>query len=464
MGVDPIKLVTKEDTMPRILIAEDDEFLRDILKDYLEDNGYKVTAVPDGKTARDVVMAGEFALVISDVQMPFLNGVELLQWLRSKSQIPFILMTGFTNLLETHQAAEMGANGFLSKPFSNKELLALIKSLLEPKKNIEPVANGEKTVQQEYCKVSIEEFVAKPKLDYDIYVCLQETKYLKIARSGETLDVSRLNTYRNKGLAFFHIKKEDFKKLVDFNMGISKMLQQNQSVPTEKKLRFMRYTSEVILEHCFVDDMNKATFDEAHDFFKTSMALFSENSETYSLLEILNGHSDSIYAHSLGVSLYSVIIAKKLNFNSPQIIFKLAMAGLFHDIGKKEIDKRILDTPRPQLSVEDRKMYESHVQRGRDIMQSIPNIPQDVIQMIHEHHEDEVGQGYPSGTAKNRMHPLSCVIHLADKFVSHVVKNPTHHQISGREAVFMIEKFEGDRVNKNALAALKALVFEIKAA
>lgn len=452
--------------MAKILIAEDDEFLRDILKDYLEDSGHKVTVVPDGKVARDVVLAGDFSIVISDVQMPHLNGVELLQWLRTKTQIPFILMTGFTNLLETHQAAEHGASGFLSKPFSNKDLLALVAHLLEPKAEDAAVSSLDENrkVHQEYCKVSIEEFVAKPKLDYDIYVCLQEKKYLKIARCGETLDVSRLNTYRNKGLAYFHIKREDFKKLVDFNMGITKVLQQTQAVPTEKKLRFMRYTSEVILEHCFVDDMNKAAFDEANDFFQTAMGIFSENAETHDLLNILNSHSDAIYAHSLGVSLYSIIIAKKMEFKSPQTIFKLAMAGLFHDIGKKEIDKRILETPRPKLSVADRKMYESHVQRGRDIMQSIPNISQDVIQMIYEHHEDEVGQGFPSATPKSRMHPLSSVIHVANKFVNHVIKNPTHHQISGREAVFMIEKFEGDRVNKIALAALKSLVFEKKAA
>ncbi len=450
--------------MARILIAEDDEFLRDILKDYLEDSGHKVTVVPDGKIARDVVLAGDFSLVISDVQMPHLNGVEFLQWLRTKNQIPFILMTGFTNLLETHQAAELGANGFLSKPFSNKDLLALITTLLSPKTDDLPAIEENKKVHQEYCKVSIEEFVAKPKLDYDIYVCLQENKYLKIARCGETLDVNRLNTYRSKGLAHFHIKREDFKKLVDFNMGVTKVLQQSQTVPTEKKLRFMRYTSEVILEHCFVDDMNKAAFEEAHEFFQTAMGIFSENAETHNLLDILNTHSDAIYAHSLGVSLYSIIIAKKMDFKSPQTIFKLAMAGLFHDIGKKEIDNRILETPRPQLSVADRKMYESHVQRGRDIMQAIPNIPQDVVQMIYEHYEDEVGQGFPSGTPKTRMHPLSSVIHLANKFVNHVVKNPTNHQISGREAVFMIEKFEGDRVNKVALAALKSLVFEKKAA
>lgn len=451
--------------MAKILIAEDDEFLRDILKDYLEDNGHKVTVVPDGKVARDVVLAGDFALVISDVQMPHLNGVELLQWLRTKNQIPFILMTGFTNLLETHQAAEMGANGFLSKPFSNKDLLALITNLLAPKTEANPQAIDEnKKVHQEYCKISIEEFVAKPKLDYDIYVCLQENKYLKIAKSGEVLDPSRLNTYRNKGLGFFHIKREDFKKVVDFNMGLTKVLQQTQAVPTEKKLRFMRYTSEVILEHCFVEDMNKAAFEEANEFFQTAMGMFAENTDTHNLLDILNTHSDAIYAHSLGVSLYSVIIGRKMDFKSPQTIFKLAMAGLFHDIGKKEIDQRILHTPRPQLSGADRKMYESHVQRGRDIMQGIPNIPQDVVQMIYEHHEDEVGQGFPSGTPKSRMHPLSSIIHLANKFVNHVVKNPTHHQISGREAVFMIEKFEGDRVNKVALAALKTLVFEKKVA
>lgn len=449
--------------MAKILIAEDDEFLRDILQEYLTSKGNNVTTVPNGKVARDVVLNGGFELIISDIQMPFLNGVEFLQWLRPQSQTPFILMTGFTNLLETQKAADLGAQGFLSKPFSNKDLLKLINEVLQPLNGPTTSEETEK-IDADFCKVPIEEFVAQPKIEFDIYVKLQSARYLKIAHQGEILDVARLNHYKEKGVCHLHIKVSDFDKLVKFNMQVSQLIQSSDKISREKKVRFARYSAEVLLERCYVADMNKEAFGEAQNFVQKSLGVITENQNMMDLLGLLNDHSDHLYAHCLAVSAYSVMIAKNMNYVSSQVAFKLAMAGLFHDIGKKEISREVLYKPRPLLSAAERAKIESHVSRGREILEAIPGIPDDVLRIVYEHHEDEVGHGYPNGSSKLKLHPLSLIVQVADQFVTRALKSPNSAGLPAGAAVAQMEKFEAERLNKMAFVSLKNLVQTKKAA
>jgi putative nucleotidyltransferase with HDIG domain len=443
--------------MAKILIVEDDEFLRDILVDYLTQKGHSVTPVPNGKVAKGVVIAGGFELVVSDVQMPFMNGVEFLQWLRPQSKIPFILMTGFTNLIETHQAAELGAEGFLSKPFSNQDLLRLINEILKPPAPPEIVPPAESTT---YCKVSIDEFVARPKIDYDIYVRLKQERFVKVAHAGDLLDIARLKSYSAKGIAHLYIRKEDFNKLINFNVQLGKILKDQDKISPEKKARFMRYTGEVIMEKCFVDDIDKEAFGEAKEFLTTSVEAITQDPDLYNLANVLNEHSDHLYAHCLGVAIYSIMIAKKMGITFSLAHFKLSMAGLFHDIGKKEIDRELLEKSRARLSVAERKLIESHADRSREIMESVPGVPAEVIQIIYEHHEDEIEQGYPCKTHRLKLHPLSRIVHVADLFVTRAIKSPTNPNASATGAISHIEKFEAERVNLTAFTALKEIILK----
>lgn len=190
--------------MAKILIAEDDEFMREILTEYLSGKGHAITAVADGQAACAVVLESKFDLVISDIKMPSMNGVELLAWLRARSPVPFILMTGFTSLIETKRAAELGAQGFLSKPFANQELADLVEQLLSPPPP--PTAGDVERMDAEYRKISIDDFVARPKIDVDVYIRLAGAKYLKIAQLGGTLDVRRLLHYKEKGIFHLHVR------------------------------------------------------------------------------------------------------------------------------------------------------------------------------------------------------------------------------------------------------------------
>ncbi len=199
--------------MAKILLVEDDEDLRNSIADHLNRKGHTVVGAPDGKAAKEVAFADEFQIIISDVQMPFVNGIQLLEWIREHSKIPFILMTGFSHLLETHKAANLGADGFLTKPFKNNSLLEIIEELLNPKFN-EDIDSVRERIESYYCGVPIEQFIAKPKIDFDLYLRLAAARYIKIANSGETLDVKQVSSYKTGGILTLHIKKEDLSKLI----------------------------------------------------------------------------------------------------------------------------------------------------------------------------------------------------------------------------------------------------------
>ena len=316
-----------------ILIVDDDVSLCEVLESIVGGFGFKTKIANNGLEAQELIKAGGIDLVISDIQMPQMTGVELIEWVRrlydasfrKTKPLPFILMTGFAHLFQTQKANELGVEEFLTKPFDDEALKEAIYKELE----IEDPDKAKKEpppVEIVYCKASLEDFVSTKTLEMDIYVMLKKNKYIKIAHKGELIDVERIHRYKEKGLKYLYVKKEDFRKVLDFNIMLSKVLTQNDSVSVEKKKRFMANTSEVIFENAMVNGVDEEFFNDAKDFLLASMDVLTEDSQTFSLLQVLNGHSDGLYAHSLAVSMYSVMIAKQAGWSSSSTLFKLSLS------------------------------------------------------------------------------------------------------------------------------------------
>lgn len=440
----------------KILIVEDDQFFREAIRDLLKKK-FTILEAPNGKSAKDILTMQDVDVVLSDIQMPGFTGLELLEWSRTNKPVPFIIMTGFSMVLETKSAFEMGAKGFIAKPFKNAELLAVIDGIIGEGEKKFPVSDPSK----DYCKVSIDEFVTKPKMDFDVYIKLSENKIIKIAHKGQEIPKEKVNAYKEKGVRHLHVLREDFGKIVEFNMGVANIIKNRSDISTEKKMNFLKHTGEVILEKTFVEGLDKASLYEAKSFLDLTLKTVAESDETLDLLSILNTHSDPVYAHSLGVAMYSVMIAKMIGIESTTALFKLSMAGLFHDIGKKEIDREILEKPRHLVSKEERKIMESHVTRGQEILAAMSNIPSDVVQMVLEHHEDLEGLGYPRNKEKFHMHPMSKILQCANIFVENTVMGPNGPAKTPQAAIQYMEKIYGDRVDIQCVAALKVL-FKLK--
>jgi putative nucleotidyltransferase with HDIG domain len=327
--------------------------------------------------------------------------------------------------METQQAHELGADHFLNKPFEHDELVAIVKETCAAKLQV-PEALA-RVAPIEYCKVSLEEFVSAEKISFDVYVKLG-SRFVKIGRRGDDVPRDRIAIYREKGLKHLFISKEDFRELVNFNLKLAKTVASAQKVSKEKKTNFMRYTGEIILEKAFVEGVDEEAFNDAKNFLTTSMDILTDDDETFNILESLNSHSDHLYAHSLCVSIYSSMIAKEMGWTSASNLFKLSLAGIFHDIGKKEIDRALLDKARPLLNHSERKEIESHAERGREILLMLPQIPSEVVAVAYEHHENILATGYPRSPGRHTIHPMSHIVHVADLFAEFTLRGPNNHQ------------------------------------
>jgi len=113
-----------------ILIVDDDAEIRSLLGDYLRKNGYKATVAADGKAMWAALARGKVDLIVLDLMLPGEDGLTLCRRLRSDADTPVIMLTARGEETDRIVGLEMGADDYLAKPFSPRELLARIKSVL----------------------------------------------------------------------------------------------------------------------------------------------------------------------------------------------------------------------------------------------------------------------------------------------------------------------------------------------
>lgn len=118
-----------ESSKIKIIIVDDDEDLCRLMADYLEPMGYEVEAAHNGTQGLQMILAGEYQAVILDVMMPQMDGFEVLKRLRKKSDIPVLMLTARGEETDRIVGLELGADDYLPKTFSSRELLARLRAV-----------------------------------------------------------------------------------------------------------------------------------------------------------------------------------------------------------------------------------------------------------------------------------------------------------------------------------------------
>lgn len=113
-----------------ILIIDDDKKLGDMLQDFLAPEHLDLTACPDGETGLRALHESDFDLLILDIMLPGINGIEVLRRVREDSDIPVIMLTARGDDIDRIIGLEFGADDYLSKPFNPRELVARIKAIM----------------------------------------------------------------------------------------------------------------------------------------------------------------------------------------------------------------------------------------------------------------------------------------------------------------------------------------------
>lgn len=446
--------------MKRILLVDDDQDVRESLLDIIESGGYQVVSAENGLDGLEKYKSekGNFNLVISDIRMPKMDGVKFFESLAEikSADLPFIMMTGFSEFMDAQKAHQMGVDEFITKPFTREELLGVIEVVLqsgEERKN--------KKIEDSfgYCGVSIDDFLMGSKVQCDVFLRLSPEKYLLIARSNAPLSKERLDVFKKRGLEKLYIRDADFANFVGFNLKLAKAAASaNIPMQTKQKINVLKNASQVYLSNAFVQGVDKEAYASGKELMLSTVSVVSQSNDMLSLLEMLQGHNEIVYAHSLAVGVYCSLIAKSIGWTSPQSLFKISMAGLFHDIGKKELPAELLNKARPEMTAEEVKLYESHPVRGQKILSQIDGVPEEVIQTALQHHENMLGSGFPHGLSAIKLQPLSMLIGLGNLFCEFVLRKDSEGNLTkAHDALDYIHKFHQDDYDPVFLKALMGI-------
>ncbi len=126
----------------KVLAVDDDKKLCGLIRDYLEPMGYVVDAAHTGTEGLEKALSGDFHVVILDVMMPGMDGFEVLKSLRKKSDVPVLMLTARGDETDRIVGLEMGADDYLPKTFSTRELLARLRAVTRRYFKSEPPSDG----------------------------------------------------------------------------------------------------------------------------------------------------------------------------------------------------------------------------------------------------------------------------------------------------------------------------------
>lgn len=192
-----------------ILIVEDEAQIARFVSLELNHEGYKTTCVADGRQALDMALGTDYDLIILDVMLPSLNGIEVLRRLRQSKDTPVIILTARDQVVDKVSGLDLGANDYMTKPFAIEELLARIRVNLKKRSAVRSqlLVHGKLKVDVGSVTVTYgSDKIELTKREFDLLVYLLENKNVVVTREQALDAVWGFDFYGNTNVVDVYIR------------------------------------------------------------------------------------------------------------------------------------------------------------------------------------------------------------------------------------------------------------------
>jgi response regulator RpfG family c-di-GMP phosphodiesterase len=447
----------------RILVVDDEKVIREILADFLDMEGYVVHTVEDGVEALKELHRRSYNLVISDLKMPNMGGLELIQKITEESlPVLTVIMTGFGTVETAIEAMKRGAYDYILKPFKVEEVMHIVQRGLDRQRlqheniRLKDALSIYKISEAIATSLSVDtvlDLVLEATIDTvdaDVVSLLLEDpkqegrfseRMRKVSQRAEpAIEAPALNL--EEVLPLF---QEDRPLLVHGSRSYRFL-----ASPPDLERRLVSFCSIPLkLKGRIIGMLNAYSYTRGNKFSEgqrkmlyvlASRAAFSiENARLYE--NLVDANKDLVNAnvsleenfkqtiigfahaleesdrytrgHSERVATYARLIAIGLRMSQNEID-TVVKVGLMHDVGKIGIRNDKLNKP-GKLTPEELAMFRSHPAKGRRILEPIPFM-RDIVPGCYCHHEAWDGSGYPQGLMADNIPLIGRIVAVADAY------------------------------------------------
>lgn len=312
---------------------------------------------------------------------------------------------------------------------------------------------------EEFMPVPISDFSKGVTVPVDLYVRLADEKFVMVSKAGTQSDVRQFQNYQNREVSYLWVKKKAYYKIAHQMMGIAGIAINKKDLDAKTKTSVITHAARTVFRQMDHLGFDMEAYGNAKQMSDVVVSLSESHKGLADLIGSLANFNDELLNHSIAVSVLSVMIGQQMGFQKKTTLEKLGLAGMLHDVGMKAIPHELTVKPIASMTGDEVRHYETHAFKGMQMLSSLGIVPDDVVSMIYEHHENSIGQGYPQRLRDVKMHPMAKIVALADAYACLILpnvncpvpKNP-------REALMYIEHTLGVPYNREAFRALKRVV------
>ncbi|QOR34900.1 response regulator transcription factor [Clostridium sp. 'deep sea'] len=214
--------------MNKVLIIEDDINISELERDYLNLNGFKVDIVRTGTEGLNRALYTDYDLVIIDIMLPEINGFEICRTIREKKEIPLIIVSAKTSDIDKIRALGIGADDYLTKPFSPNELVARVKSHLSRYKRLKGEVTNSAVIEINGLSINTK--------SRQVFLYNKEISFTTKEFDLLVFLASNPNIVFNKETLFDRIWGDEFGDIATVPVHIQKVRKKIENNPSEPKI------------------------------------------------------------------------------------------------------------------------------------------------------------------------------------------------------------------------------------
>ena len=432
---------------PRILIVDDSPTIRFGLKRDLGQMGAIVTEASDGYEGLNIVNSEDFDLIITDIEMPRMDGFTFCNKLKShqtKNSIPVIILSSKEKEEDIELGFKVGAASYIIKSNAKNDLRARVKEILD--KN--SLLRG-RTVLVVDDSASIRNLIEKALTKAGFNVISAENGREALELLGKTTPDMILSDLHMPELDGFVLCKTVH---ADRNLSQIPFIIMSSDGDRATMRRLLQYGASAYLVKPFNIDQLVVTAerflsDHFSRILKEREHLQSERQfligSITSLVLALEARDRYTRGHSDSVAKILMDIAREMSMDEERIE-KVRIAGKLHDLGKIGIRDDILLKPGP-LNKDEWEILKMHPRIGAEILAPISSLA-DILPAIASHHERIDGNGYPEGLKGGQIPMLARMVAVADTYDALTSDRPYRKGFANEEALTIIEDLKGSQL------------------
>jgi len=465
----------------RLLVVDDEIEVMTSLCAILSEVGYEVVGFTRGKDALEILNKQPFDVLLADLDMPEVNGLELLESALGRDRhLQGFIITGKATVQTAIKALGIGAVDVIAKPYTLDVLRMKISRAVEvrhlrqgeemlrcifenPVEGIYLMTPGERYLMANKAMASIFGYDSPDELIADrtdfrhLYVKAERrAKLMRFLQKKKSVSAFESQVFRRDGGTIWI--SEDIQAVHDAQGRViyyrgtirdigGKKAEEEVLRESERNLRLWADKAERSKELCFdiIDDICHAyaELEENVIFFFTALSNAVDSKRVW-----MKGNSER-------VASYSMRIAYEMGLDEGEIK-NIRLAGLCRDIGRLNLDDSLIDKP-SRLTEEEYEMIKQHPALGATLLQSIEHF-NDIIPMIRHHHERVDGRGYPDGLKDDEIPVGAKILHVAEAFAAMTAERPYRPPLGEEHALSELHNCNGSQFDPRVVqAAIKVL-------